>query len=47
MGGTLAGRVVPVGYSLRVRMARGKVFEIEALPDIRRQVVDLAKRLLA
>jgi len=28
-------------------LTRGKFFEIEAIPDIRRQVADLAKRLLA
>lgn len=41
-----AGKPSPRLYAVGP-LTRGKFFEIEAVPDIRRQVADLAKRLLA
>jgi len=44
----VGGRRRAAGRPDRVRAADPRqVFEIEAIPDIRRQVADLAKRLLA
>jgi uncharacterized NAD(P)/FAD-binding protein YdhS len=41
-----AGQPLPRLYAVGP-LTRGKFFEIEAVPDIRRQVADLAARLVA